>query len=138
MLKAKYYDNEDLVRTLLKTAIEQHRKMWSWIADKTEEQRRVVRKSEFFEAHPEEPRPVYDCYACDFVYEISLRDRSGLKCRYCPFDWGSNSRTVRVNCESWHSPYKHWDAQRMVNGDWKEAAKYARMIAEIPLKEVVK
>lgn len=138
MLKAKYYNNRGLLELVLENAVSSHREMWEWIANKTEELQRVVTKEEYFVRHPRIPRPLFNCYPCDFVYKVMLRDRSGMKCKYCPFDWGSRTRTGTINCESWHSPYKHWSDIVLVQGPWEEAAKYARMIAELPLKEVVK
>ena len=101
-------------------AIENHRKMWNWIADETLKQKRVVRKQEYFVANniPDSIRPDSDCYCCE--YSIINFRRS---CSVCPIQW--NHRLCYV------SEYNDWRAA-YYKENYKKAAKLARKIAKLP------
>lgn len=107
--------------------IENHRKMWNWIADETEKRKDIVRKDEYFEAMriPYEWRPLFECYACDFCK---------TNCENCPIDWGGGKK-----CYTDNSPFNKW-GEALVLGSitplkyYKEAARFAREIANLPWK----
>lgn len=107
--------------------VENHRKMWNWIADECIKREYVVGKDDYFKAHKIVSRPEYDCYACDFT-------RGG--CRKCPFLWGSEDiwRCVDVG-----SPYDEYRKLRQlmlsyyVLSEYKMASEFARKIANLPI-----
>lgn len=97
-------------------AIAGHRKMWNWIADETNRLKRKVEKSEYFNAMGIDDIPDNRCYCCEFVI------RNQFRCKYdCIIDWGEG-----IGCVD--SYYKEW----LCADDWKEAARIARIIANLP------
>lgn len=112
-------------------AIANHRKMWNWIADETERQKRVVLKIDYFFMHgfSRENTPASLCYCCEYD-----RPRSD-SCKECPIDWGSDSSFVMCECRHHLGDkqgfFAKWDIASREN-KWKAAAKYARIIANLP------
>lgn len=125
-------------------AIENHRKMWNWIADETLKQGRIVRKREYLDRfYNDEYNTEYiigDCFCCQYDYEQSMNQIINVKnrnCKYCPINFGEgNIETSCINGDD--SPYRKWliafKRQHLI----EEAAKYAREIAELPEREDVK
>ena len=132
------------MRTLTKDeAIEQHRKLWRWIADETKKQGRIVDKNEYFEAMgiDEKDIPFNDCYCCEF--DIQARDVESFcgHCEKCPLDWGAGYEPgyifalcseIKYTSNSIEAGYfEQWQDTR----SFKVAAFLARIIAELPEKE---
>ena len=97
-------------------AIENHRKMWRWLAEETEKRERKVEKKKYFEEHGIEDTPANMCYCCEYAR------RSLSECGHCPIDW------PRGGCSCWL--YSLWCGAT----DYHEAAELARQIAELPVK----
>ena len=104
-------------------AIENHRKMWNWIADETLRWKRVVMKEKYFVANniPDSIRPVCDCYCCEYG-AINFR----RNCSVCPIQW--KHRLCYV------SEYDNW-RKACYAENYKKAANLARTIANLPENE---
>ena len=108
-----------------KQAVKEHRKMWNWIADETERQKRKVSKEDYFNAHPEyEMRPLLDCFCCEYDDQHELRN-----CRYCPVLWNTENHRCYWN----GTVFGSWGSTESC--EWNNAALYAREIANLPERE---
>lgn len=47
-------------------AIENHRKMWNWIADETEQRKEIVTKEDYFAENKIQDDVFENCYACEY------------------------------------------------------------------------
>lgn len=63
---------------VLEECITNHRKMWNWMADESEKQKRIVWKDEYFRKNGIKELPYSKCYAC--VYANSKKNQ-----KRCPF-----------------------------------------------------
>lgn len=117
----------------LKEMLENHKKLWNWIADETEKRKRKVLKYEYF-LNPYAKYPWNYFFACEYAYQIeeSVVCGDGICKNICPLDWGKGVFGENYGCEEVSSPYSEWVGTE--NDDWKQAAKLARQIANIPLK----
>lgn len=102
-----------------KEAIENHRKMWNWIADETVKQRRKILKSEY---------PFYDtktlrsnCFLCEYT---------NGDCNVCPFEWPAD--TCYGDVEGNIALYILWLDEECL----QKRAEYAREIANLPEDEL--
>lgn len=138
-----------------KEAIEEHRKMWNWIADKLEnldeKDRNYHNTPYYFKA---EYCGIYEwslfnnCFCCAYDAQISLH----YTCQSCPLKWGTEEEAEEYFCEKGLCPEDYecfnmkteidettglWQvAERYAtNGNYKKAAEYARMIANLPERE---
>lgn len=125
-----------------KLAVELHRRLWDWVANESERQKRIVGKSEY---------PLFkhlkicnNCWCCEYArerakvepvtptkYEDKWIIRYNMyyqRCKYCPLKWGTE------NCVSLQSEYGKWASAET----WQDAAYWARVIAELPEKEDIK
>lgn len=119
-----------------KLAVALHRRLWNWVANESERQKRIVSKSEY---------PLFkhlktcnNCWCCEYARE---RAKIGLvahtkyenkriirynmhcqKCEYCPLKWKAE------NCISSQSEYGKWVSAET----WQEAVYWARIIAQLP------
>ena len=98
-------------------AIGLHRKMWRWIAEETEKQKRIVTRKEYFKSMEieEENIPEFYCYCCEYC-ELADGD-----CELCPILWDGEKTTCFSDFVTWLS-----------TTSWQEAAELARKIAELP------
>ena len=105
-------------------AIENHRKMWNWIAEETLRQKCIVEKEEYFEAHGITDIPRYKCYCCEYDYS-----EAGFCCSNCPIEWGGifNSCNDRDKFGD-NGLYALW----YKTTDYIKAAELAKQIAELP------
>ena len=98
-------------------AIELHRKMWNWIADETEKQKRKVYKDEYFYKIGIENAPKNMCHCCEF------NNKNPINC------------LIKSSICSYKYPYyAYWITCNSKN--WKEAARLARIMANLPEREV--
>ncbi|MDO5399307.1 MAG: hypothetical protein Q4G33_15440 [bacterium] len=91
-------------------AIENHRKMWRWIAEQTRIRKRIVSKNEYFDTFGI-PYISTCCYCCEYAENT---------CSNCPIEWN------RRYCMD--SEYAKW----LYADTWQEAAHWAEVIAELP------
>ena len=124
-------------------AVEEHRKMWRWIAEETEKQKRIVYKWDYLKFYDEYIDLANECFCCEYTYQ-----HHRAECEKCPIDWD-------VECEKcpidWDSECDEYMCQNKTDFEddnlytlwnracgaenWKEAAKLARQIAELPESE---
>lgn len=101
-------------------AIAEHRKMWGWIADMTEKLKRKVEKEEYFREMGTSDIPRMQCYCCEFsiYYPIGCEE-------HCIINWGGNRGCMNSYFEKWLFTY-----------NWKEAARLARIIANLQERKI--
>lgn len=99
-------------------AIENHKKMWNWIADETIKQNRKVFKNEYLRINSYEHMFIlHRCFLCEYTQN---------QCCICPILWGS------YDCYSSElSLYRRWRVEK----DVIECAKLANEIANLPERE---
>lgn len=111
-------------------AIEEHRKMWNWIADKIESLKIVIDiisyKREYLYLF-KKGEIANSCFMCEYT---------NVYCECCPLDWKSN--VLSSKCVN----------RRMVGDDmglysrcvnavtWQEQDKLARQIANLPERNI--
>lgn len=106
-------------------AIENHRKMWNWVADETEKRQRIVEKRDYFKEN-EITEDVFErCFCCEYGGQRAKRYEGTAKCYYCPINW------LYDDCEDEKSYYMLWYHCE----DWRKTANYARKIANLPVRE---
>lgn len=112
-------------------AIENHRKMWNWIADETEKREEIVIKQDYFRENEIDPC-IYNCYCCQYAKDNSAHGYRD--CKICPIIWrGEFNNYYQIRCTALISLYELWH-----NADnWQSAAKYARQIANLPERREV-
>ena len=105
-----------------KEAVENHRKMWSWIAEETLFKKTKIHKKDYFEHFGIRAIPFRMCYLCEYVNTLNVKL---FKCRKCPIDWGK-----RKTCYADDSLYYKW----YKTSDHELCAKYAKEISELEEK----
>ena len=116
-------------------AIEEHRKMWNWIADETERRREPVGKYSYLKKYiyTGEGLTKYgtikdNCFLCEYTVNQSYRN-----CSSCPLDWAVGENKVRYCTES-ESLFTKWYKAFAVD-DWRTCAILAREIANLKEKQ---
>ena len=113
-------------------AVEEHRKMWNWIADELMKGKYTVVMLKEKYCDMREVDPLNTCFCCAYAEQIDKEER----CKYCPIEWDSSYSSYM--CEN-----KEIDedidmglwiyANRLSNqGKYLEAAIVARQIANLP------
>lgn len=107
-MEFKRYTNGDIMLSK-EEAINEHRKMWNWIADKAKEKKDITKldyiKDElgiginYLCDKDEEIKLKGNCFLCEYAYERSREEiKKGKEeepyCKYCPLDWGGKNRTL--------------------------------------------
>ena len=116
-------------------AITEHRKMWNWIADKTEERGEKVKKENYFRENGITDDVCSLCYCCEFARQLMyLSHYTTKKCVFCPIKWGDNAN-ARCSNDGKDSLgiYSKWIASSIGN-DYNSSAQLAREIAYLPEK----
>jgi hypothetical protein len=135
-------------------AIQNHRKMWNWIADEIEKETILLKynclsflKENYFEIN-NLPEIQCNCFCCEYVNKYKGGWFLPGSCMGCPLVWGTEKVIYNSFCfceglslndkkftnyENERGPYgKCVDA--MCDGNYKEAARQARIIANLPEK----
>lgn len=119
--------------------VKRHRKMWHWIADETEKQKRPVDKKEYIKkVDPELRKTTNECYLCE-----NTRKKSTNYCQNCPLVWPNENTTIECSTFCAHNPtenedesqpglYLQWSLAMRRDKDYKLCAKLARQIANLP------
>lgn len=118
-------------------AIENHRKMWNWIADELEKGNGdkylhiVDIKVEYFVKHniKLKNRPFANCFCCEYTGS----NNGQFNCGDCPLKWPNGGTCFGDGINGLY--IRAWDA--CVNDNYAEAAKLARQIANLPEREDV-
>lgn len=103
-----------------KLAVALHRKLWNWIADETERQHCRVEKEEY---------PLFKrllilnkCWCCEYAQG---------NCEECPIVWHIRNKFLGGSpCEL--AEFRDWENAMY----WCESARLARVIAELPERDV--
>lgn len=106
-------------------AIENHRKMWKWIAIQTLKQKRIVQKEGYL-INTEYIGIDNDCFCCEYT------KRYNDNCVKCPIDWCS----VNNHCCDDGTLYEKW-LECSINDDYRESAYLAYKISKLPGRENV-
>lgn len=103
-----------------KLAVALHRRLWNWLAAETKRQQRKVGKWEY---------PLFkhlgiesDCWCCEYI--ASKSPYGEFECLECPLDWGEAICALGA--------FSEWENAET----WQEAAHWARVIAELPEREM--
>lgn len=101
-------------------AIEGHRKMWNWIADKIESEKRRFYISDLKEIYCRENNVVLHnrCFCCEYS------NYSDSNCEKCPVDWIKTKHC----CDNEKSLY----SLVIDASTWQEQTELARTIANLP------
>ena len=127
-------------------AIELHRKMWRWIADETEKQKRFVTKYEAFQHFGwDEESVTGNEWLCEYAEQNGSEKAIGRDCFKCPLRIPGTEKSIWESCLcSPASSYKQWRRivvevsyfeKPITEEDITLAAKYAREFANAPIKE---
>lgn len=123
-------------------AIEEHRKMWNWIADQYERNRNSesrVLKREYIKQYTDIEHISCNCFLCDYAFDVMTIEQFGMfknsveRCKYCPVTWVSkevDEHVIKLRycpCENEDSPYHR--IKRVIK--LKEKSKLAREIANL-------
>lgn len=120
-----------------------HREMWKWIADESLKLKRKVGKSEYFDVMGILYEPENRCYLCEY----DLHHGKSM-CDACLVDWKHRGDVHSYEWDSichrdmcmhkydydYMNIYARW---YHVNYDYKEAAKLAYIIANLPIRKDV-
>lgn len=122
-------------------ALEEHRKMWNWIADQYENGRVEdvhAMKEEYIEETEYRERMLHNCFCCEYA----IQKRSGARrCLDCPVIWGAEVYDEFFPCEHFLSAYEKLKNESCksdkcdVNSEL--CARFAREIANLPERECV-
>lgn len=107
-------------------AIEEHRKMWTWIGDTIAKEKRFVFKYDYLKEHNTFYRLERDCFLCDYTVKRNY-------CFDCPLIFSEENDDM-CNCCNEDSPYRkflHATSRRLQDIDYNECAKYAYEIANL-------
>ena len=118
-------------------AVENHRKMWNWIADETLKRKRKVTKAEYFcEMNVDEDCiPLFTCYCCEYGDQKSNfrrpASRCVSKCKHCPLDWKSEIDDLMCINKYKDGDFKGLFGKLDFETDYKKCAELAREIANL-------
>ena len=136
-----YGEIYDKVLTVEET-IEKHRKMWNWVADNcTEEMGKSVYEliKMFIHDNEENPHLFVNSYCCEYAaQQVGRRKNYMGRCIHCPLNWGSqrNMYGCQHLTDELHEDGLFIKAIRLSdNGNYEEAQKIARQIANLPEKK---
>ena len=115
----------NLTKLTFDEAIENHRKMWNWIADETEKRQKALDKDSYFKENK-----LHRCYCNSYCCEYAAENSLGIMrdCNMCPIEWGNG-----IKCRDDGELYYQWE-NSVYFDNWQFAAKYAREIANLPTR----
>lgn len=111
-------------------AVDEHRRMWKWIAEETVEREELVCKEEYLKIYFPDDDIEFNCFCCEYGIQNGFE-----QCSHCPIDW--DSKCSRWQCLNYYRSdseglFSLWEREC----DWEEAAKLAKRIAELPERQV--
>lgn len=112
-------------------AIQHHRHMWNWIANRIIETEAPLPvsllKEEYMDEHGFKDVAI-NWFACEYALEESKRQKdSGSACKYCPIDWDVECNLACFNREGLYAQVLKYNPK----GDYREQAKLCKRIAEL-------
>lgn len=118
-------------------AIQEHRKMWNWIANESERLRNPVDKNAYLHKFFNHVYLTNECFLCDYSFFICNNESFGSDakkmCDYCPLSWSASGKE-RCMSNDYDGYYDLWE-KAYIGGDYIEAARLARIIANLPEKQ---
>lgn len=105
--------------------IENHRRLWGWIAYWTLKKKNKIYKGDYFKFYDVEKKPINQCYCCEYAQKIKTIIQQ-TKCECCPMRW-SGSSIFFTNCTEPHSNYCLW----MNSLNWEISYYHADKIANL-------
>ena len=132
-----------------KQTIEEHQRMWRWLAEQTRKKQAAVSKFEYIheqeKTDPEFTKKIGNnfCFLCKYAEQLRT-DKSVSICDYCIGCWDDDTNwNANVTCET--NPdepdsaglYQKW-MDAWSNNDWKQTAAYADQMAELPIHPIQK
>ena len=122
-------------------ALQEHKKMWNWIADEIEKTGLPVGKYEYLCKSGNEyyQRLRSDCFLCEYT-----RSNNDGSCKHCPVIWYEDDdkfkSLVFVPCIDPKSPYYKFlmhDIKGIKYEEWlKRRVEYARLVANLPERPI--
>lgn len=116
-------------------AIQHHREMWKWIADKTRDCKKAITKDDYLTMIGRPDFIYCDCYCCEYVMQNTIDFEVDKDCSLCPLQWPSTSDSLKclykTNDGTHGGLYDCWFIAVMSN-DWFNAALLADEIANLP------
>lgn len=106
-----------------KEAVENHRKMWRWIAEETLKRERKVYKDEYLSLLYHIQDINGECFCCEYVSQLTYD-----ACSMCPITWPGGS------CCGKNGLYTKFGRARTL----KQRAELAHIISELPERETNK
>lgn len=133
--------------------VRRHILLWNYIADEILEQEKVpwnykVKAFEHFGWHNGDMfNYCWACYYCQMKdhemvdNEDAERRKSWMNCHNCLFDWYHHDEPWGAEwsnyCDDGMTLYSRFHTLRNTNKDWEKAARIAREIANMPVREDV-
>ena len=132
-----------------KETIEEHRKMWNWIAERlTAENGKNIDELKFEYCEQFADYAILNqCFCCQYV-ENHMNDDEPMRCDLCPLEWGTENQVGKYFCEKglvgkplpFEEEYGHglWlKAMKAISEykDYELAREIAKQIAELPEKK---
>lgn len=110
-------------------AVELHRRLWNWIADRTEQDQRYLSKADALRELGFEPLDIRaQCFCCEYVKQNQLLANT-KPCVLCPLKWSFGT------CSNWDGTGEYDQYLQAVHDmDWERAVWLARHIATLPAK----
>lgn len=111
-------------------AIEEHRKMWHWIADETAKKQKAFRPEDYLKKFYPDKMICWSSFCCEYANPIMNEN-----CDRCPIDWKSTADRYmcgnKDNNVSGKGFLERW-LHAVDYGDYFMATHYAALIAELP------
>lgn len=112
-------------------AIDKHREMWNWIAENIEaEQWNINELKHIYMSENNYTDISLDCFCCHYAGT----KRGNSNCSRCPIVWSDSSIQKGFMCEQEGSPYLE-ALECSEDGEYDKAARYAKLVAELPSRE---
>lgn len=119
-----------------KLTLNEHRKMWNWIADTTKSKNEVTTKLEYFDqSHLNYEDLTAGCYCCEYAAKKHHQEHKEVVnrfiCVYCPLIWHEGQMAKLAPCLDDESPFAKF-GEAVSKGDIEDCIKYSKEIANLP------
>ena len=113
--------------TTLEEYINEHRKMWTWIAEETLRQKKKVSKYDYLSKYNIYNILDGNCWMCEYAYK-----KTKGNCDNCPLQWlDIDGIEISYCCESPCSLFRAW----IKEDDYQKAYELAYKIANLKVKK---